>query len=77
LHDATEAYIGDMVRPLKELLPDFRQIEAVIWSAICERFDLDEQLPAEVKRADLIALATERRDLMPFHQDEWGCLEGI
>ncbi|MBS9728996.1 phosphohydrolase [Pseudomonas aeruginosa] len=77
LHDASEAYIGDMVRPLKELLPEFRQIEAVIWSAICERFDLDEQLPAEVKRADLIALATERRDLMHFHQVEWGCLEGI
>jgi len=77
LHDATEAYVGDMVRPLKDLLPEYREIEHRIWLAICERFLLDPILPASVKRADLVALATERRDLMPNQQGEWNCLIGI
>lgn len=77
LHDATEAYIGDMVRPLKQCMPAFCEVEARIWSAICARFDLDEELPECVKHADLVALATERRDLMPAHPESWECLEGI
>lgn len=76
LHDATEAYIGDIVRPLKQALPDLRQIEHHIWHAICARFDIDPVLPACIHDADMIALATERRDLMPEHQDEWECLAG-
>ncbi|WAB92513.1 phosphohydrolase [Pseudomonas citronellolis] len=77
LHDATEAYVGDMVRPLKEQMPAFREVEDRIWQAICARFDLDEELPASVKHADLQALATERRDLMPRHPAEWTCLQGV
>ena len=77
LHDATEAYIGDMTRPLKALMPQYRVIEERIWQAICERFDIDPILPETVIRADLIALATERRDLMPQHPSEWECLKDI
>lgn len=77
LHDATEAYIGDMVRPLKQVMPAFNEVEQVIWAAICERFSLDTELPASVKKADLILLGVERRDLMPTHPDEWECLAGI
>ncbi|TLX65102.1 phosphohydrolase [Stutzerimonas nosocomialis] len=77
LHDATEAYVGDMVRPLKEVLPEYRQVEARIWQAVCEHFGLEEQLAPEVKHADLVALATERRDLMPADPVEWPCLQGI
>lgn len=77
LHDAAEAYVGDMVRPLKQLLPDFAEVEHEIWLAICERFNLAPELPACVHQADLIALATERRDLMPAHPGEWECLAGI
>jgi len=77
LHDATEAYVGDMVRPLKDVMPEYREIEHRIWLAVCERFLIDPILPASVKRADLVALATERRDLMPAHDGEWLCLAGI
>lgn len=76
LHDATEAYVGDLVSPLKALLPEYRQIELRVWHAICGRFDLDPVLPPCVHDADLIALATERRDLMPSHPDAWHCLAG-
>lgn len=87
LHDATEAYVGDMVRPLKEAMRDcaryhgtscmYEVTEARVWEAICERFNLDPTLPSSVKHADLVALATEKRDLMPHHPAPWPCLFGI
>jgi hypothetical protein len=40
LHDAAEAYIGDMVRPLKKSMATFRDAEAGIMQAICKRFKL-------------------------------------
>jgi hypothetical protein len=69
LHDAAEAYVGDLVSPLKDVLPEYRQIEHHVWHAICSRFDIDPVLPPCVHDADLVALATERRDLMPSHSD--------
>jgi 5'-deoxynucleotidase YfbR-like HD superfamily hydrolase len=77
LHDATEAYIGDMTRPLKALMPEYQVIEQGIWLAVCERFAIRPDLPCSVKRADLVALATERRDLMISHPGEWECLHSI
>jgi hypothetical protein len=71
LHDATEAYIGDISRPLKQALEQVAPgvvsgIEARIMEAIAERFKLvGRTVPRLVKQADNLLLATERRDLMP------------
>jgi 5'-deoxynucleotidase YfbR-like HD superfamily hydrolase len=77
IHDATEAYLGDMTRPLKALMPEFREAEQRVWHAVCDRFNIEPILPESVIRADLVALATERRDLMPHHPGEWECLKGV
>lgn len=77
LHDAAEAYLGDIVQPLKILLPEFAEIESRFMAKISERFSVKGLDDPEIKRADLIALATERRDLMPMEQIEWPALEGI
>ena len=76
LHDATEAYIGDMVSTLKQVIPQFREVEARLWSVICEDFGLPEQMPASVKRADLMMLAREREDLLPA-SEPWALLDGV
>ncbi|WP_353980855.1 hypothetical protein [Salinicola endophyticus] len=76
MHDATEAYVGDMVSPLKALMPEFKKVEERFWLAIAERFGLPEVMDPCIKNIDLILLATERRDLL-FEGDEWGCLEGV
>lgn len=66
MHDATEAYIGDISSPLKRLIgPRIKEIERSVWLAIAKRFGLPEKESREVKYADLVALATEKRDLLP------------
>lgn len=52
MHDATEAFIGDMATPLKRLVPAYRDIEARVWEAVAKRFNLGEQACRTVKAAD-------------------------
>lgn len=77
LHDAAEAYIGDMVKPLKVLLPAFSDIEDNVTRIIGENFGVDLNHNPVIKRADLIALATEKRDLMPYSAEPWSYLQDI
>lgn len=65
LHDATEAYLGDMIRPLKGCFPEYRVAEHKVFVAIMRRFGIKESMYAVVKRADEILLATEAGQLMP------------
>ena len=73
LHDATEAYIGDMIRPLKRNLHEYRAAEARLEAAITERFVLPAGAFAtpEVKYADNVVLATEARDVMGEPPQAW------
>jgi 5'-deoxynucleotidase YfbR-like HD superfamily hydrolase len=70
MHDATEAYLGDMPHPLKHRSPlgaAFRAAEARLEAAIRERFAIRAEVP-EIKRADRALLATERR---AFSDEAW------
>jgi hypothetical protein len=64
LHDATEAYLGDMISPLKKLVPAYHVIESSWAMEIAGIFDLDTLCPPAVKEADLMALEMERRWLI-------------
>lgn len=78
LHDAPEYLLGDLVTPVKEQVGgNYRVFEAMAWCAIAQAFELPLELPAAVKRADLVALAIERRDLIAPHPDTWPALVGI
>lgn len=77
LHDASEAYCNDIAAPLKALLPDYRNVEAWVDGLIRRKFGLPAEMSPEVKRADLIMLATERRDLFIDDDSEWAILRGV
>jgi hypothetical protein len=64
LHDATEAYLVDLPRPVKRMLPQYSRAESNLMDFICSRFGLDPAEPAEVKDADNRILITERDALM-------------
>ena len=74
MHDAAEAYVGDVPSPLKILLPEYKLIENRIEAVIFDRFNL-EKSPV-VKQIDLMLLRAEKQEFMGG-QDEWHCLEGI
>ncbi|AXF86793.1 hypothetical protein DTO96_102549 [Ephemeroptericola cinctiostellae] len=79
LHDASEAFLGDMVSTVKRTLPSYQYIEGVVQSAIYKQFDIDLSIEdaALVKHADLVVLATERAHLMPNDGIDWPMLQGI
>jgi hypothetical protein len=82
LHDATEAYVGDMIRPLKHAMPTYRDVEDRVMGAVSRRFGLSDiglsvVCPDEVKMADNRILRDERDALMQPPPIPWGSIEGM
>lgn len=73
LHDASEAYLVDVPRPLKYSgkFEAYREMENHLQSMIYRKYSLPEVEPSGVKVADIILLATEARDLMAPLHPEW------
>ena len=64
LHDAAEAYLVDIPRPVKTLLPMYGELEARMLEAIRQRFvPWAPNFAAEVKVVDDIMLVTEAPQL--------------
>ncbi|MNK09937.1 hypothetical protein D3C87_279460 [compost metagenome] len=76
MHDISEAVLGDVSTPLKKLLPDYHVIEDRVEASLFKRYGIAYPLIPQVKKADLTALAIEKRDLMP-RSGEWPVLNGI
>lgn len=71
LHDASEAYIADIVRPLKRHLDGYGAAEARVMAAVAEHFRLRGVEPPEVKAADSRILMDERAQVMRPTGDTW------
>ena len=62
LHDASEAYIGDMIKPIKIHFPRFKEIENKIQSVILTKFGVNPDIMLNVKPFDIIAQKIEYGD---------------
>lgn len=74
LHDASEAYLVDMPRPIKQELQGYRDIEGTLDLVIRKKYGLPEKMTEEVKYIDDKMLATEKRDLMKISDRPWNWL---
>lgn len=84
LHDASEAYLMDLTRPVKHELRRqsagfswFDLIETKLMTTVCTKFNLVHTEPESVKKADLLLLCTEARDLMAPSPHKWTSLEAL
>ncbi len=78
MHDATEAYLGDMPHPIKHRSPlgaAFKAAEDHLEAVLRARFDIKADVP-EIKKVDRALLATERKALSGegWH---WPELDGV
>lgn len=65
LHDGTEAYVGDLIRPVKQHLELFYKIENEIMIRIVDKYGLGSyEMPASVKEMDNHIIENERRALL-------------
>lgn len=77
MHDAAEAIVGDVTSPIKQMLPEFKAIERRVEDALFRAFGVTHPYHPEVKKVDLVMLATERRDLMTEQDTPWPVLNNI
>lgn len=77
LHDAAEAYVGDMVRPLKHEMPEYRAAEDRLLAVIADKFGLPgHEMPTQVAEHDTRIVVDERQELMAPSRLPWGLLDG-
>lgn len=72
LHDAGEAYLGDLIYPVKQLFPMFDFLERDIMKAITSKFGLDKQMPDSVWSVDRGIWIPEARELQLIDPEEHG-----
>ena len=70
MHDASEAYLVDVPRPIKVDLTNYLPIEACVMGAIARRFALGP-CPEEVLEADHRIIGDERAQNMAPCPYEW------
>ena len=80
MHDAAEAYLADVPRPVKKCMPEFKELEEKNLEAIAEAFEMSYPIPERIdeyiKEADNALLMTERRDNMSNPPEKWD-IDGI
>lgn len=65
LHDASEAFLMDLPRPVKQLLPEYQKLETTVMQNIADAYGFEWPMPEEVKNADEMVL-----------QQEWEAING-
>lgn len=64
LHDASEAYIGDLASPIKARIPQYKTAENLLMSVICQKFNIAFPFPPMIKTVDAYLLELEHDGVM-------------
>ncbi len=64
MHDATEAYCNDVATPIKNNLPDYKELENNLWEVISEKFYLPSKWFPKVAEADSYLAQLEAVNLL-------------
>jgi hypothetical protein len=70
-HDDAEAIIGDLPRPIKHTMPEFKALETRLDQAFAMRFSLHSPFPKWLKDADARILRDERAAVMRPSKNRW------
>lgn len=71
-HDDAEYIIGDLPRPIKVKMPQFKALEARLDEAIAYQFGTQYPFPDWLKEADTRILVDERKQVMATSPNNWG-----
>src|SRR6185503_15749844 len=77
LHDAWKVYVSDLTRPLNILLNqisngEWHRVRTRIQEVVALKFGTPFPLPHAIEHGDMIARATELRDVMAPPPEDWG-----
>lgn len=64
LHDAEEAYLPDLPRPIKEMFPEYREAGKYIMDLVIGKYNLPWGCKDEIKKVDNALLHTEALEIM-------------
>lgn len=76
MHDAAEAYVNDVSRPVKPFLNNFKEIEDNILEVIFNKYNIEWPITDEIHMIDRKLCITEARDL-DHDITQWGDYEKI
>jgi hypothetical protein len=71
LHDASEAYLTDIPRPIKPYIPQYKEMEERVERVIAQVFGTGFPMNPLVKEIDNRILADEKAQLMAPCEGEW------
>ena len=77
MHDAAEAYLGDIVHPIKSYLGKFKQYEENLLRCIADKFNLCWPVPKEVKEIDVAILHDESLQVMESKPQSWSQITSL
>lgn len=78
MHDAAEAYMADLIRPIKHHVQGYREAEDRLLETIFHKFNLPyHPLARMVQSADLRIVVDEREELLKPPPMAWSALEGV
>jgi len=72
MHDASETYLGDIIRPFKIILNGYQVYEDITLTAIAKKFELNLPIPNDIQIIDLLILNNERKHLLIPNIFDWG-----